>query len=273
MENVQASEPAPCAANRVGSARSPWQGGWRTNWQTLQGQRCAALCPIPVSGANTASGQKCGGCPAAGSVHPPGELPADSPLSAETLAASRAGRVGVGELRGAGRRERAVAVDPCTAKISRLPGSVSLATWHRQPNLASAAGQSWPTVRAIPLVRAEAQDPLTVWDRIIGMYRHFRQGEGFARNDGPGRSRYPEAETIRRITKRRMKKHEPRNDMPDGFPRGDSACRSSSISRTTTKVNLPPRHSIPTWMARHWSGWQALSFSSRWQSPETVPCP
>jgi CRISPR-associated protein Cmr1 len=53
------------------------------------------------------------------------------------------------------------------------------------------------------------------------MYRDFRQGEGFARNKGLGRSRYPEPDTIRRITGWHTKQHVPSNDMPDGFPRSE----------------------------------------------------
>jgi CRISPR-associated protein Cmr1 len=71
------------------------------------------------------------------------------------------------------------------------------------------------------LVRPEPDDSIVVWDWVIGRLRHFRQGEGFARNPNQGRSRYPEPETIRRITGRRLEKHEPWDDMPDGFPRAE----------------------------------------------------
>src|SRR5208283_5405896 len=85
----------------------------------------------------------------------------------------------------------------------------------------STSTRAWPTIVQMPLVRNECQDPFTVWDRLMGMYRYFRQGEGFARNPGPARSCYPEAETVRRIRRRRMFKHEPWVDMPDGFPRAE----------------------------------------------------
>lgn len=49
------------------------------------------------------------------------------------------------------------------------------------------------------------------WNKIISHFQHFRQGINFARNLGngqrPGRSRWPEAESIRQITGRRAVNH------------------------------------------------------------------
>jgi CRISPR-associated protein Cmr1 len=106
------------------------------------------------------------------------------------------------------------------------PSVEGLAEWFKRFVPASTPTRRWSTISHPPLVRNEPQDPLTVWNRLIKLYRFFRQGEGFARNPGardrdPGRSLYPEAETIRRITRRRMPKHEPWKGMPDGFPRAE----------------------------------------------------
>ncbi len=59
---------------------------------------------------------------------------------------------------------------------------------------------------------------------MISHYSHFRQGKDFARNAGsgsrPGRSRWPEAETIRQIAKMRNPKHQPFPEHPTpAFPR------------------------------------------------------
>ena len=99
--------------------------------------------------------------------------------------------------------------------------SETLAEWFKTFGPTSTAVRMWPTLRLTPLVRNETQQPLTAWERLIAMYRFFRQGVDFARNPGPGRSRYPEPETIRRITQRRMHRHVPWDDMPDGFPRAE----------------------------------------------------
>lgn len=52
--------------------------------------------------------------------------------------------------------------------------------------------------------------PMQSWNRIIGHLQFFRQGKNFARNPGeqtPGRSRWPEAESIRQITGQRSNNH------------------------------------------------------------------
>ncbi len=100
-------------------------------------------------------------------------------------------------------------------------GTEALAEWLKSFGPTSTATRAWPTLRQIPLVGNETQQPLTAWERLIAMYRFFRQGVDFARDPGPGRSRYPEPETIRRITQRRMHQHVPWDDMPDGFPRAE----------------------------------------------------
>ena len=101
------------------------------------------------------------------------------------------------------------------------PESVEqVGTWFKAIGPARNVVREWPTFPPSIFVRPEAGPPVQVWDWIIGRFRHFRQGEEFARNRGPGRSRFPEPETVRRITLRRWEKHEPW-DMPDGFPRAE----------------------------------------------------
>jgi CRISPR-associated protein Cmr1 len=72
----------------------------------------------------------------------------------------------------------------------------------------------------------EVGDPITAWRQAVETYQDFRQKEGYARNSGternrPGRSRWPEADAIRRITKRHAPKHSPTNPVQYGFPRAD----------------------------------------------------
>jgi CRISPR-associated protein Cmr1 len=86
--------------------------------------------------------------------------------------------------------------------------------------------RAWPTVPSEFLVRKNPGDALPVWDWLIGLFRHFRQGRGLGRNPGegemrPGRSRFPEPETIRRVMNTGSPRHEPQGWMPDGFPRAE----------------------------------------------------
>jgi len=87
--------------------------------------------------------------------------------------------------------------------------------------LAVGAGRLWPTLPASLLIHPETGASVARWDWLIGRFRHFRQGEKIAREPGPGRSRYPEPDTIRRITGMSSRGHEPRGKIPDGFPRAE----------------------------------------------------
>jgi CRISPR-associated protein Cmr1 len=69
------------------------------------------------------------------------------------------------------------------------------------------------------------KDPVRAWKEAVEMYRDFHQKEHFARNEGsernrPGRSRYPEADTIRRLSNTHAPKHAPKH-VVQGFPRAD----------------------------------------------------
>jgi CRISPR-associated protein Cmr1 len=89
------------------------------------------------------------------------------------------------------------------------------------------AGREWPTLPSRLLSHRDSAHPIAIWDRLIGFWRYFRQGEGFARNSGrqpnrPGRSRYPEPETIRRVTKPPSRLHPRLAHIPDdAFPRAE----------------------------------------------------
>jgi CRISPR-associated protein Cmr1 len=70
-------------------------------------------------------------------------------------------------------------------------------------------------------------DAERAWNKVVNLLRDFRQGENVGRNQGrepnrPGRSRWPEPETIRRITNRRDHQHSRIDYIPDnGFPRAE----------------------------------------------------
>lgn len=64
---------------------------------------------------------------------------------------------------------------------------------------------------------------LTAWSKGLATIKEFRQGKGFARGKGsegrPGRSYWPEPDTIRRALKSHAPRHAPDASKPDGFPR------------------------------------------------------
>ena len=73
-------------------------------------------------------------------------------------------------------------------------------------------GQEWPVVDARLLSRMPAGNPMRVWSEVIDLYRQFRQGPGVGRNPGarpqqPGRSRWPEADSLRRLSKAADSRH------------------------------------------------------------------
>ncbi|MHA1734048.1 MAG: type III-B CRISPR module RAMP protein Cmr1 [Promethearchaeota archaeon] len=92
--------------------------------------------------------------------------------------------------------------------------------------------KDWPTIRPWFSVFVDPDEVEKVftephfdaWNNIIGTLEQFRQGPDFGRDPGRGprngRSRWPEAESIRNITGDRDSKHRNQNFMPTpGFPR------------------------------------------------------
>jgi CRISPR-associated protein Cmr1 len=86
--------------------------------------------------------------------------------------------------------------------------------------------REWPTMREVLLVGKQEQAPIDAWKQVIGCLQKFRQGEEIGRNRGsgnrPGRSRWPEPETIRRVTAKRSSQHARLAYIPDdAFPRAE----------------------------------------------------
>jgi CRISPR-associated protein Cmr1 len=87
--------------------------------------------------------------------------------------------------------------------------------------------REWPTLAAALLVGSETNNSIEAWDKSIQIMQRFRQGEGVGRNPGsqpnrPGRSRWPEPETIRRVTGRSHSQHARMPNVPDdAFPRAE----------------------------------------------------
>ncbi|MBI5591680.1 MAG: type III-B CRISPR module RAMP protein Cmr1 [Deltaproteobacteria bacterium] len=67
-------------------------------------------------------------------------------------------------------------------------------------------------------------DAISAWKSFLDRYKNFRQGVNCGRNSGaghrPGRTRWPEADSIRRITGCVAGKHSPIHPANNWFPRG-----------------------------------------------------
>jgi len=84
-----------------------------------------------------------------------------------------------------------------------------------------------PTIGKRALVSTKLDPLITSYDVFLCICRQFLQGEGMGRNPGqghnrPGRSRWPEPETIRRLTGKRNKRYMRMEEIPeDAFPRAE----------------------------------------------------
>jgi CRISPR-associated protein Cmr1 len=91
---------------------------------------------------------------------------------------------------------------------------------------ANAPERPWPTAAATVLIGAKKDSALASWRDVVKALRDFRQAPEVGRNAGqgsrPGRSRFPEPETIRRITQTRSQNHPRMAYVPDdAFPRAE----------------------------------------------------
>lgn len=86
------------------------------------------------------------------------------------------------------------------------------------------ASHDWPTI-CPNMMYGDTTVPVEAMKDVARLLKNFRQGVGIGRNEGeqanrPGRSRFPEPETIRMLTRARQNKHQPM-DHPEGFPRAE----------------------------------------------------
>lgn len=127
-----------------------------------------------------------------------------------------------------GRTRRGFGALRCTAidgQAHSLPAAADLEGWlvrHVETHVLPGAGPDglprlsreprWYRVvpeRSSP--PAYFRDPLQAWQRLFGRLKEFRQPRPPSAEDSrrPGRSRWPEPESIRRITGRRLPRHQP----------------------------------------------------------------
>jgi CRISPR-associated protein Cmr1 len=73
-------------------------------------------------------------------------------------------------------------------------------------------GPAWARMQRAPMMAPAAASPMAAWEAAVGLMREFRQGENVGRNRGmapnrPGRSRWPEADSLRGITRKGEERH------------------------------------------------------------------
>jgi len=70
-------------------------------------------------------------------------------------------------------------------------------------DLAAAPKQlPWPTLGPAPLIHPVSSTPMDAWKTAVAVMQKFRQGPGVGRNGTRGRSRWPEADSLRALTGR-----------------------------------------------------------------------
>jgi CRISPR-associated protein Cmr1 len=215
----------PCARYEWSPNARHGQGAWRLRWEPPFASSPLSYALFPFQGKPPASGNS-----------DPEEAPASfietgsfvlrtrypEPLRQEVQTAIWAwanfGGLGARTRRGCG----ALLCNDLSPK-----STTDLQSWFRTgTGRQEAATRDWPTLPASALVAEEVGTSLEAWKKVIGLLQRFRQGAGFARNPGqgnrPGRSRYPEPETIRSITGRRSLQHARLSHIPDAaFPRAE----------------------------------------------------
>ncbi len=230
VADLQASAPVPCAQHRWDPQARRGQGGWRLNWaQPFAGRENAlpyVLFPfqgvMPQNDPQARSEEDPAAC-----IHQASfslRLRFPSALTADVEAAVWAwvnfGGLGARTRRGCGSLRCSTLAPADEQRVME---------WFRKhTGELLGVGREWPVLPPKLLTRPEGGDIIDVWGWLAGLLRHFRQGEGFARNPGqggrPGRSRYPEPETIRETTgaNRGMSGHQRLTGVPaDAFPRAE----------------------------------------------------
>lgn len=92
------------------------------------------------------------------------------------------------------------------------PNADGIAAWFKEKLdrygiVESSPPKDWPTLPSKLLFQPKPADPLSAWASSISPLREFRQGK-IGRNEGPGRSFWPEPDAIRNITGSTLPEHQ-----------------------------------------------------------------
>lgn len=106
----------------------------------------------------------------------------------------------------------------------------SIGLWYKSQlkmfGIASLGPKGWPTIPGKILIESNLSKPIEAWKATVEVLRTFRQGKSVGRNTGkgpiPGRSFWPEPETIRKETGKRCSDHDRQLHIPENaFPRAE----------------------------------------------------
>ena len=108
----------------------------------------------------------------------------------------------------------------------RFQTSADVQTWYsnmlQKFGIKTAANpKEWPTLPAEIVCKRTESDVLRAWRDAIEVLYQFRQGGGIGRTRRNGRSRWPEADYIRRLTRQSNSRHREPITTIDGFPRAE----------------------------------------------------
>lgn len=231
VAEVQASEPVPCGTIAWNAQARGRQGAWRVTWcEPFRHNEHLRYVLFPFQGVLPRNDRRAqveehpAKCIHAAAFTLRLRFPAavKDDVEAAVWAWVNFGGVGARTRRGCGAllcREFA----PQSADQVRGWFVSSLAALVPHAGIA----RPWSVLPQSVLSRLEPSQPLDAWNRLTGVYKYFRQGEDFARNQGrqanrPGRSRYPEPESIRRAMQVRARQHARLPAIPDtAYPRAE----------------------------------------------------
>lgn len=228
--DVKIESPVPCAEHRHDPQMNKGRGGYRLRWLGPFAQTDLPYALFPFQGkppsVNTpgAPSEKQPARCIPGSAFVvrlqfPDELATD--VDAAVWAWTNFGGLGARTRRGCGALWSS---DFAPSDAGRI------ASWYADKQTAYGLSAPpteplWPVLPSFFLYRRDSIDPVTAWSKLMSLWKKYRQGQGFARNAGgktPGRSRYPEPETIRESTQKRSHLHARLPEIPaDAFPRAE----------------------------------------------------
>jgi CRISPR-associated protein Cmr1 len=243
LTSVKSSSPQISAQFDWDSRARKGQGGWRLEWKPPFHGTALPYALFPFQGQPSAGADLPHKKPPANFIEDcrftlrvrfPAEFSAD--VETAVWAWVNFGGIGARTRRGCGSllgRE----VDANGVVIKELAPSSGTADdlkiWFQQ----GCAGGSnslrdWPTLPTAVFCTRDAKTPIDAWNQVIELFQYFRQGRDLGRNPGqqsnrPGRSRWPEPETIRRVlinpvNPERGWKHGRLDHIPnDAFPRAE----------------------------------------------------
>jgi CRISPR-associated protein Cmr1 len=226
VRGMTAKPVRPCARYEWNQQARGGRGGWRLVWETPFASSPLPYALFPFQGKQPASRNEAPEEPPAEFIETvsftlrlqyPEELGED--IETAVWAWVNFGGLGARTRRG------------CGALLCKefAPNDVNeFDRWFKSASFNSASDAlAWPTMPSGVLVGNQAQAPIDAWKKSISLLQAFRQGKGVGRNPGqqhnrPGRSRWPEPETIRRVTGRRSSQHARLAHVPDdAFPRAE----------------------------------------------------